>query len=191
MSTNLLQRSLCALVLVAATSGVASRASAQSTDQERTTAALAIFNNAQELASQGKYEEACPKFEEVLKLEPKAIGTQLQLADCYDHVGRFASAWTTYTLAGDAAAAAGQQDRTDFARKRAGEIKPKVPELTVEVPAELQKTPGLKIERNGVLVGRAQWGLPVPVDPGASTAPTQPKLRCLGASKCVLPTARW
>ena len=105
MSTNLLQRSLCALVLVAATSGVASRASAQSTDQERTTAALAIFNNAQELASQGKYEEACPKFEEVLKLEPKAIGTQLQLADCYDHVGRFASAWTTYTLAGDAAAA--------------------------------------------------------------------------------------
>jgi len=55
-----------------------------------------------------------------------------------------------------------------------------LPRLVVTVP-EASKTPGLEIRRNGMLVGSAQWGSAVAVDPGevelTATAPGKQTLR--------------
>jgi len=57
---------------------------------------------------------------------------------------------------------------------------PRLPRLLLNVP-EASKTQGLEIRRNGILVGSAQWGVPLPVDPGevelTASAPGKQTLR--------------
>ena len=73
-------------------------------------AARALFDEGRRLASQGKYDAACPKFEESQKLDP-GMGTLFNLADCVEHLGRTATAWVWFREVGDAANRAGQADR--------------------------------------------------------------------------------
>jgi hypothetical protein len=133
--------------------------------QERDVAAAqAMFDQARELAEQGKYEEACPKFQESNRLDP-GIGTQFHLADCYEHSGRLASAWALFVDVAAQARVSGQLDREKVLLERAQQLQPRLPKLQVNVP-EASKTAGLEIRRNGILVGSAQWGTPMPIDPG-------------------------
>jgi tetratricopeptide (TPR) repeat protein len=154
--------------------------SGQARCQERDSAAAqALFDQGRELSSQGKYAEACPKFQESNRLDP-GIGTQFHLADCYEQSGRVASAWAAFLEVASQARATGQIDREKAATKRAEKLQPRLPRLVVNVP-EGSKTPGLEIRRNGMLVGSAQWGTPVAVDPGevelTATAPGKQTLR--------------
>jgi len=123
-----------------------------------------LFDQARELIKQGHYTEACPKLQESNRLDP-GIGTQFHLADCYEQSGRIASAWATFLDVASQARASGQSDREKAATKRAEKLQVRLPRLVVNVP-EASKTPGLEVRRNGMLVGSAQWGSPVPVDPG-------------------------
>lgn len=127
-------------------------------------AAQALFNQAKELMRQGKSAEACPKLQESNRIDP-GIGTQFHLADCYEKVGRVASAWAQFLGVASQARAAGHTEREKAAQRRAEKLEPRLPRLTVAV-AEASKVAGLEIRRNGALVGAAQWGTPVPVDPG-------------------------
>src|SRR6185436_9458711 len=70
----------------------ATPASAETHAAAESAAAEALFQQAAALMQDGKYREACEKFEGSQELEP-ALGTQLRLADCYDRAGRTASAW--------------------------------------------------------------------------------------------------
>jgi hypothetical protein len=142
--------------------------------QERDPAAAqALFDQARQLARQGRYNEACPKLVESNRLDP-GIGTQFHLADCYEHSGRIASAWATFLDVASQARASGQSDREKAAQKRAERLEPRLPRLELNVAAAA-RAPGLEVRRNGVLIGAAQWGTPVPVDPGeieiVATAP--------------------
>src|SRR3954463_4803863 len=65
-------------------------------------AAQALFEQGMQLAREGAYATACPKFEESLRLEP-SLGSQYYLADCYEHAGRTASAWAHFVEVGDKA----------------------------------------------------------------------------------------
>lgn len=133
--------------------------------QERDPAAAqALFDQARQLSQQGRFAEACPKFQESNRLDP-AAGTQFNLADCYDRAGRTASAWAAFLEAASQMRAVGQRDREKAAQQRAEQLEPRLPRLIVLVPDENQ-LPGLEVRRNGVSVGTAQWGTPVPVDPG-------------------------
>jgi hypothetical protein len=148
--------------------------------QERDPAAAqALFDQAKELMRQKKFAEACPKLQESNRLDP-GIGTQFHLADCYEQSGRVASAWALFLDVASQARASGQLDREKAAQKRAEKIEPRLPKLAITVP-ESSKTAGLEIRRNGMLVGAAQWGTPVPVDPGevelAASAPGKQTLR--------------
>src|SRR6185437_15434982 len=58
-------------------------------------AAEALFDAAKKLYADKKYAEACTRFDASEKLD-RGIGTLLYLADCYEHVGRTASAWATF-----------------------------------------------------------------------------------------------
>jgi hypothetical protein len=121
--------------------------------------ARVLFSEGRKLADAGQYAEACQKFEESLRLDP-GVGTSFNLADCEEHLGRTASAWARFL---DVAAAT-RQERQRVARARAAALEPRLARLTVEVVAPVAA--GLIVERDGLLVGPAAWGVAVPVDPG-------------------------
>jgi hypothetical protein len=127
-------------------------------------AAQALFDQGRELVRQGKYDKACPKLLESNRLDP-GIGTQFHLADCYEQAGKVASAWATFLDVASQARAAGQSERETAASRRAQNLEPRLPRLTIVVP-ESSRAPGLEIRRAGTAIGDAQWGTPVPVDPG-------------------------
>ena len=149
------------LVSIAALAGTVSR-SAAATDPA---AATMLFNEARHLAASGRYPEACPKFEESQRLDP-GIGTQFNLADCYEHTSRIASAWALFLDVASAAGGTGQLARESVARKRAAALEPRLSKLTIEVPRSVA---GLEVRRNGEVLGASAWNSPIPVDPGSYT----------------------
>ena len=158
---------------------------ARAQTQERDPAAAqALFDQARQLIQQGKVREACPKLLESNRLDP-GIGTQFYLADCYERSGKLASAWATFLDVASIAHASNQLDREKAAAKRAAQLEPRLPKLIVTVPEsslvpfmEVRRTPvdAAAEEKHGlaagsaeglrILIGAAQWGTPVPVDPG-------------------------
>jgi len=127
-------------------------------------AAQALFDDARKLMSAQQYAEACPKFEESQKLDP-GIGTAYNLADCYEKVGRVASAWALFLEVVSQARASGESDREGAAKTRASRLEPRLPKLRVRVGPD-SRANGLTVTRDGVPVGPAQWNSAVPVDPG-------------------------
>jgi len=125
--------------------------------------ASALFREARALAESGNYSDACPKFEASLKLNV-GIGTQFNLADCYEHLGRFASAQSLFMAAAEGAHSAGQSEREQAAKARADSLQPKLSRLLIEVP---ESTPELVVTRNHERVTRETWGVATPVDPGS------------------------
>jgi hypothetical protein len=137
-----------------------------------TAAAQALFADAKKLMAAGKYAEACPKLEESQRLAP-GIGTQFNLATCYESLGKTASAWSLYLEVAGASKAANQLDREKVARQAAAALEPKLSRLTITVSKSAP--PDIEVKRDGAAVGKAQWGTAIPVDPGehkiAATAP--------------------
>jgi hypothetical protein len=138
------------------------RACATPTAIDKATAQT-LFDDAMKLMLSKNYVEACPKLEESQRLDV-AMGTQFRLAECYEGMGRTASAWANYVDVADAAKLAGQIDRERVARERATALQPRLSRLAIAVT-----TPdlgGLEVRRGDVVLGRAQWGSAIPVDPG-------------------------
>lgn len=131
-------------------------------------AAQAAFDEAMKLMKEGHTAEACPKFEAAQHLDP-GMATQFRLAECYEKIGRFASAWAAYVEVADAAKAAKMSDREAVARKRAAALEPRLSRLTIVVPKEVADLDGIEITRDGVAVERSLWGTALPVDPGEHT----------------------
>lgn len=127
-------------------------------------AAQALFEDALKLMAKSRYDEACPKLEESQRLDA-AMGTRFRLAQCYETIGRTASAWAGYTEVADLARAAGQEAREKAARERAAILEPKLSRVKIVVATPDQG--GLEIRRGDVVVGAAQWGTAIPVDPGS------------------------
>ena len=65
-------------------------------------AAVALFEEGRTLMKAGKYDEACPKFEQSVAMM-RSVGALLNLADCYDKEGKTASAWAGFRAAASAA----------------------------------------------------------------------------------------
>jgi hypothetical protein len=125
--------------------------------------AQALFEQALSMMEKGQAAEACPKLEESQRLDP-GVGTLLYLADCYESVGRTASAWATFLDAAYFAQDAGQADRQKIAEDNATRLKAGLSKLVVVV-SEPDLT-GLAIENDRQALNRASWGTEVPVDPG-------------------------
>src|SRR5262245_29076470 len=115
-----------ALMLVAL--GLVAAASAGEPSREAAAAAEAAFDEGKRLAAKRLYEEACAKFEESQRLAP-ASGTLLNLADCYERLGRTASAWATFRAAAAEARARGKAARDEEARARAAALEPRLSKL--------------------------------------------------------------
>jgi serine/threonine-protein kinase len=156
---------LVALLLAASPAAAqpAGGASAQASGSNAA-AAQALFDSARQLIGAGRAGEACPKLEESQRLDP-GLGTQFHLADCYERVGRTASAWSTFLELAAVAKSSGQGERETVARRRAGALEGRLVRLRIEVPSE-SRLPGLEVRRDNAAVGAAQWDVAVPVDPG-------------------------
>lgn len=156
--------------------GLASLAPAGAFAQEQTeAAATALFDQGRNLMQQGKYAEACPKLAESERLAPSG-GTLLNLGECYEHTGQTASAWAAWKDAAARANAAGKTDVEKRAAARAAALEPNLAKLAISVDSA-SDVPGLEVKRDGVKVGHAEFGLPIPVDPGThvidATAPNK------------------
>jgi hypothetical protein len=126
--------------------------------------AEALFQEAKFLLSAGKIAQACAKFEASQASSP-APGTLVNLADCFDRLGKTASAWATYRSAAAAAQNAKQPEREKVARDHATAIERKLARVTIAVPPDVAALDP-EIRQGGVLVPRASWGMALPVDPG-------------------------
>ena len=109
----------------------------------------ALFNAAKALTDSGQYADACAKFAESKRLAP-GLGVTMYLADCYEHIGRTASAWTEFRAA-EGLARARNDKRADVARQHAQALEPKLDRLTISVAPSVPRV-GLIILRDGVPV---------------------------------------
>jgi len=125
-------------------------------------AAEALFQAGKGLMDKKNYDEACPKFEASYKLDP-AVGTMLNMADCYEKQGRLARAWVAWGDARDQAKRESDKPRADLAERRQKELDPRVPRLTVQVKGSVD---GLAVFRDDVRLEPPSFGVPLPVDPG-------------------------
>lgn len=127
-------------------------------------AARSLFDQGRALVKAGNYGQACPKFEESYKLEA-GIGTSFNLADCYERIGKTASAWSGFLEAASLARIGGQVQREKVARDRAKDLEPRLSRLVIEV-AKGGDVDGFEVRRDGTSIGKGVWGQGVPVDPG-------------------------
>jgi tetratricopeptide (TPR) repeat protein len=124
-----------------------------------------LFFTARGLMEAGRTAEACAKLSESYRLDP-AAGTLLNLAVCHEKEGKIASAWGEFHEAIADARKANRPEREKLATERVAAIEPDLPFLTITVPDEVRKIPGLVISRNGVPLNAAAWSTELPVDPG-------------------------
>src|SRR5439155_13958444 len=98
--------------------------------------AEALFADGKRLMSAGDYAAACPKFAASQKLDP-AVGTALNLADCYERTGRAASAWAEFRGAASAAHAVGSREREQLAADRSKALESRLSYLTITTTSPL------------------------------------------------------
>jgi tetratricopeptide (TPR) repeat protein len=151
---------LAPLFVASLASLVASPASAQ---QDSATAQV-LFEQGRALMSEEKFAQACEKFAESQRLGP-ASGTLLNLGECYAKQGKTASAWAAFKEAIPLAHSANQADREKYGRERVAQLEAALVKLSIIVP-NAGSTPGLVVKRDGIELGKAAWGIAVPVDPG-------------------------
>jgi hypothetical protein len=136
----------------------ASEGSARAADRDPA-AAQELFQQARTEVAAGRYDVACPRFEESFRLDP-TVGTLLNIADCAERHGRIATALADFTdaqgqlLNGD--------DRIAYVKERIARLKPRVPRLAI---APASKEP-MTILRDQIEVGPAALDIPLPVEPG-------------------------
>jgi hypothetical protein len=153
-----------ALATLLAAGGAASPAFAQTVDAANEATSRALFDEGRRLMQKGDYAAACGKFEEGQRLAP-GIGLKFNLAECYEKVGKVASAWSAYRDVASLARTQSQETRETIATQRADAIEGRVPRLKIVVP-DGHRVDKLTVTRDGGPVGAAQWGLSLPINPG-------------------------
>jgi hypothetical protein len=159
--SRVLRAAVGVIVILTLVCGGARRAAGQSSNS---VAAESLFQEARKLLAAGRYTEACEKLASSEEIDP-AVGTLLNLARCYEKIGRTASAWAIYRKAITAAKQAGQGERERAARRAAESLEPRLSRLTVNVPADLSPAK-VQVVRDGEAMPPELWGAVVPVDPG-------------------------
>lgn len=124
-----------------------------------------LFEDGRALLFAGKYAEACPKLAESLRLDP-AAGTEINLAHCYEKIGRLASAWAAFKDAAGLAQREGRGEWAAVAEMRAGLLFPRVPTLAISIAPRGRTVDGMDVYRDGQPLPQSAWGSAFVVDPG-------------------------
>jgi hypothetical protein len=140
----------------------ASLANAQAVGPDKASAE-ALFNEGVTLVAAGNFAEGCRKFEGSQALDA-TLGTSLRLADCYERLGKTASAWALFKQAQGMAHVQNQGEREQLAHERVEALEPKLSYLNLTIEGEAPA--GLAVQRNGSAVPLASLGVAIPIDPG-------------------------
>jgi len=148
--------------------GTFAETAAAQTPSSNEAAAEALFAEGRSLVAAGNVREGCEKLEASQRLDP-GTGTLIHLADCYEKLGRTATAWARFREAASRASRDARSDWENIARTRAAELESKLARLRVDAPA------GVTVRRDGDEIPAAALGTPLPIDPGehelTATAP--------------------
>jgi len=157
-------RSSALFASLAAVVFVAVEGRAQSVGEAR---AEELFREARVLMESGNFERACKVLERTRRLHEGA-GVLLNLADCYEKLGRTASAHAVFAEA-EVAAGPGRFARPEViseARRRLAALEPQLCRLAIRVTVPID---GLVVKVGGQRVPRRSWGTAIAVDPGVHT----------------------
>ena len=119
-------RWLSVLVMLALGAGVAVADSATKKRADK------LFEDGRKYLGNGEYSLACTAFEESQSVDP-AVGTQLNIALCYEKWGKLAAAHRAY-LEAERQARELKDKRSTVARKQADALEPKLARLRVTLP---------------------------------------------------------
>lgn len=144
------------LALVLALAGTARAADTQEIAAEK------LFDEGHALLIQKRWAEACEKLAASEALAP-AGGTELNLGECYDALGKTASAWGAFRKAAARARAAHATQAEVIANQRAATLEPRLLRLSIVVASPASD---LEIRVDGAVLARDAWGEGIPVDPG-------------------------
>lgn len=136
--------------------------SSEARAQSKLAAAEALFKEGRALMQAGNADAACLKFAESQRLDPSA-GTALNLAQCYEHVGKTASAWAQYLVARRIGQAQEREPVVAEATKKAAELEPKLSHLLLQISEPVE---GLTVVLGETQLEPAAVGSKIPVDPG-------------------------
>jgi serine/threonine-protein kinase len=153
------------LLVVAVVSLASASAFAQTSEDKAT--ADALFDEGKKLMKDGKTVEACDRFEASVRTLPQ-LGVRMNLANCYEQIGRTASAWAEWREAASLADKTGD-NRAQYARDHAAALEPKLVKLTIKIDPTDAGLDGLAIRRDGNVVATGLSGVAVPLDPGKHT----------------------
>lgn len=124
-----------------------------------------LFEDGRKYLAAKEYALACTAFEQSHEADP-AIGTQLNIALCYEDWGKIASAYRAYLEAERLAQSKGD-DRARGARKKVDELDPKVPRVTLEIPPDADPSAVIFFDNKEIETSKLQEALLV--DPGKHT----------------------
>jgi hypothetical protein len=124
----------------------------------------ALFRQGQALLEAGNLNAACVKFE-ASEAADNGIATLLRLGECYERVGRTASAWHAFQEAEAVAHAKKDVEREQVAALRVAALEPQLSRVVLVVPST-SRVPGLTVRLGVNTIPAASWGAIIPVDAG-------------------------
>lgn len=152
-------RSVAIAIAIAAPAGLTS---AQPRDPA---GADKLYDEASALLAKGDWTNGCPKFEQSNRLDP-STGAVLKLAECAEHDGRLARAWSylkdARSLNADTQSAKLKKEIEDFCTAGLARLEPRIPQLTVSIK---DRPEGLRVLRDGQDI-TSTLDTALPVDPG-------------------------
>ena len=125
-----------------------------------------LYDEAKSAMVRGDYAKACPRLEAAKALLPEHINTGILLAECYQDAKKLASAAKEFTRVKELAQAKGRSDKVTDIDRRLAAMEPRIPTLTITVPAKIGEFSGVSVTLDSVEVPRSSWGKPIPTDPG-------------------------
>lgn len=142
---------------------VASLACAQSSEPSAHTVAVDMFDAGDALMASGKIHDACPKYAESYRLDPR-LGALLHWADCLEQDGKLASAYAAFRDAVELAERSGDR-RSEFAAARVRSLEPLLSRIVIEAPKE-GLPPDATIQLDSLSIVASGLGVGIAVDPG-------------------------
>lgn len=160
---------LAALIIGGALFFLSGTATAQNESSAIKDASDIVFNEGVELASKHEYAKAAERFKKAIALRD-TLGARIELAKCYEALGKVASAleqWRhVYTEAAKDADNPKAQRRKKLAADAIPRLEPRLSGIILEVPESLRTMTGFLIKLDREPVAAVHWGQTISADVG-------------------------